>query len=218
MSGMADEIQRRMEADGALRDADAAPGTGDGGQPAPASPPAGELNADTGAGGGTPDTIPYSRFKEVNDRYAELRGFEQLREYGYDPDSLGRLAAFEAQYLQDPIGTWRSMADNLDLPEPLKQALEQHLEAQASGDGAQGEPPAPAQTAPELPKEVQDRLDYVKQLQERDEERAREEQLSRVTGHWDELDKKDGIETPERIKLMAISAMAGSGSETQAVV
>src|SRR5829696_867956 len=164
MSGMANEMQRRIDADGGEGlAADAVPGSG-GSQTEPAPPPAGESNADTGAGGGLPDTVPYARFKEVNDQYSELKGYKTLAEYGYDPDSLGRLAAFESSYLQDPINTWKAMADNLDLPEELKAALDQHL---AGGDPdpapavAEGTPAA-VPAVVDQPPEVKEALDYVR--------------------------------------------------------
>src|SRR4051794_14505307 len=107
MSGMADEMRARMEADGGagLPGGDTGASPGNAGEPPITEPPtAGSSNTDTGSGNGAPDTIPYARFKEVNDRYAELKPFEELTSFGYDADSLRRLAAFEAGYLQDPYG------------------------------------------------------------------------------------------------------------------
>jgi hypothetical protein len=223
MSGMAREMQQRIDADGgAGLDADAVPGT-DGRQPAPAPPPAGESNADTGAGEGLPDTVPYARFKEVNDQFSELKGYKTLSEYGYDPDSLGRLAAFESQYLQDPIGTWRQMADNLDLPEELKTALDQHFAGgtTVAPAAAEGAPPAVAPTT-EQPAEMKEALEYFRQQKEREARDAEQAQLGRVLSHWDVLDEADGVTIPddpeqkaayERVRLMAISSVASSGQE-----
>src|SRR3954465_12667336 len=104
MSGLADEMSRRMAEDGGAglppeSPGDVVPGN-EGRSPTPAAPPAGESNADTQPDAGHTDTIPYARFKEVNDRLAELRPFEELTTYGCDADSLRRLAAFETGYMQ----------------------------------------------------------------------------------------------------------------------
>jgi hypothetical protein len=206
---MASEIQARLDADGGAGLVDntgVVPGSG-GDPPAPVAPPAGESNTDTATGGQVPDTIPYARFKEVNDRYNDLKGFETLKEYGYDSDSLSRLAAFEAQYLQAPIETWRTMADNLDLPQEVKDAIDAHL---ASGR-AEGAPPANDPKPPELSPEVKERLDYVDQLRAREQEREQQASLQRVVAAWDELDKADNVKTTERVKLMAIAAVARDG-------
>jgi hypothetical protein len=209
MTGMADEMARRMAEDGV--DPGAAPGN-EGGIPPDQQPPsAGTSNADT-ADGRTPETIPYARFKEVNDRYTSLKDFEELANYGYDADSLRRLAAFEASYLQDPTGTVAAMTDNLDLPQEAKDAIREQLRAAVADGSAEGESSddgTPA--AAPLPPEVQERLQYVDQLREREAEQAREAQLQAVVAAWDELDKKDEIKTPEKIKLMAISATAQGG-------
>lgn len=222
MSGMADEMTRRLEEDGGAGlpegGAGAASGTDGGRQPAPAPPPAGESNTDTGADGRIPDTIPYARFKEVNDNLSSLKGFEPLVEFGYDPDSLGRLAAFEQQYIQDPVGVWASMMDNIDLPQELKDAVAQHVESargtDASGAGrANGEPSTEGKPqALELPDDVKKKLEYVDHMQAREAEAERNAQLDRVVSHWDELDKQDGIETPKDLQFRMIAAMAGSGA------
>jgi DNA-binding protein H-NS len=208
MSGMADEMARRIAEDGG--DLGAAPGNEGGTPPEPQSPPAEALSTDT-TDGRTPETIPYARFKEVNDRYQGLKDFEELQGYGYDADSLRRLAAFESSYLQDPTGTTAAMVDNLDLPQEAKDAIKEHLGAQNPGS-AEGEPSTvDTPAAAPLPPEVQERLQYVDQLRAREEEQAREAQLQAVVAAWDELDKKDEIKTPEKMKLMAIAATAQSG-------
>jgi hypothetical protein len=198
--------------------AGAAPGADGGSQAAPPAPPAGESNADIAGRGGAPDTIPYARFKEVNDSLTSLKGFEPLIEFGYDPDSLGRLAAFEQQYIADPVGTWASMTDNIDLPQELKDAVAQHLESVrgngASGAGrADGEPSGDAKPTLELPDDVKQKLEYVDRLAAKEAEAERNAQLDRVVSHWDELDKQDGLETPKDLQFRMIAAMAGSGQQ-----
>lgn len=219
MGSMADEMSRRIAEDGGagLPDGDGAgvpPGNEDGRQVAPPAPPAGESNADN-AGGNVPDTIPYARFKEVNDRLGELRGFEELTQYGYDADSLRRLATFETQYLQDPIGTVQSMASTLELPQEIIDAIEAH-KASLTGDGsgpAGGKTDGDAQQPTALPPEVQKRLEYVDRLQAREEDARQEAQLQAVVQAWDGMDEKDKVKTPERVKLAMIAATANSGVE-----
>jgi len=209
MSGMADEMARRIAEEGG--DLGAAPGNEGGIPPDQQTPPAEASNTDT-SDGRTPETIPYARFKEVNDRYGELKPFEELVSYGYDADSLRRLAAFEASYLQDPTGTTAAMVDNLDLPQDAKDAIKEQLGAQsgsAEGESSTVDTPAEAPISPE----VQKRLEYVDQLQAREAEQAREAQLQAVVAAWDELDKRDEIKTPEKMKLMAIAATAQGGGD-----
>jgi hypothetical protein len=209
---MADEMARRIAEDqgaGLPQETDRAPGTGgDSGRQSP--PPAGESNTDTG--GAPPETIPYARFKEVNDRYQSLKDFEQLTEYGYDPDSLGRLAAFEAQYLHDPVGTWAALADNLDLPDDLAAAVKAHVSNSPSVVPAQGEPPAGNRSTPDYPEEVKNALEYVGQLKQREESAKEDELLASTLSYWDKLDEEDSIKkTPESMQLAIISAISNSG-------
>jgi hypothetical protein len=223
MSGMANEMQRRMEADGGAGLTDEVPGNEGGSQPPGTPPAAGPSTTDTGVAGGPPDTIPYARFKEVNDRLnearTELSGYETLRGYGYDPDSLGRLAAFETQYLQDPNGTWKMMADNLDLPQEVKDAITQYMGESTPDQPAAEETPAQPQTRAELSPEDRARLEYVDRMQQREAEAETARQLDGVLAAWDQLDTQDSFEVRdedrpayERMRLMAISATAGSGT------
>src|SRR4249919_2010217 len=189
MSGMADEMARRIAEDqgaGLPQETDRAPGTGGASGQAP-PPPAGESNTDTG--GATPETIPYARFKEVNDRYQQLKDFEQLTEYGYDPDSLGRLAAFEAQYLHDPVGTWAALADNLDLPDDLAAAVKAHVAGNTppANVPAQGEPSEGNGSQNDYPDEVKSALEYVKELKTREESAQEDELLASTLSYWDKL-------------------------------
>lgn len=226
MSGMANEIQARMAADGIGPDGQVS-GTGaerpaqePGGVPgntgANVPPPAGAINTDTGTQGGPPDSIPYARFKEVNDRLAGLRGYEELSQYGYDADSLRRLASFEQQYQADPIGVWRSMAVNLDLPQEIMDTVNRYADA-GSSQQAEGQTNSPDPNAPAVPADVQKRLDYVDQMMQRDEQQQREAALDRVVAAWDEMDNRDGVTTPKRTQLTYIAAMASRTSDGRAV-
>jgi hypothetical protein len=217
---MASEIQARIEADGGL---DAVPGTGETpGTPAPAAAPTTPDSA-----GGPPESIPYARFKEVNDQLQNLKPYEELQQYGYDPDSLGRLAAFEAQYMTDPIGTWLALSSDLDLPQEVKDALEAVGSAtpatpatpgEASPSGA--EPTTPPTPPAELPEDVQRTLQWAQQRMAEEQQQAANAQteavLSATTGHWDKLDEADSLKTPDNIKLTFISAAAARGGFTSA--
>lgn len=203
---MADRMQAQIEADGGLEGEAAVPGTGT--EDAPTTP-AGAENTDTSRGG-PPETIPYSRFQEVNSRYQDLRGYEQLAEYGIEPDSAVRLASFEAAYIEDPKGIINTLIESQqDLSDETKAAmrelLQAHARAGAQGDDDEGEGEAA------IPPEVAERLAYVDQLRQRDLEAESQQRLDLVVRHWDGLDEQDGLDVPERTKLVWISAAAGRG-------
>ena|SRR5215831_14762183 len=206
MSGMADEMAARMAAEGQAP-AGEVPGSTGG-----AVPPAGAINTDTAQGQGPPESIPYARFKEVNDRLAGLRGYEDLAQYGYDADSLRRLASFEQQYQADPIGVWRSMATNLDLPPDVLEAINRFADAPPgvshAEDNGQVDPTAP----PPVSAEDRRRLEYVDRIMARDEEDSREAMLDRVLAAWDDMDARDGVQTTKRTQLTWVAAMAGNRS------
>jgi hypothetical protein len=192
-----------MRADEVDPDAGAVPGSG--APETPPAPPAAEpYTPDSGADGGTPESIPYARFKEVNDRYAAIKPFEDLTALGYDADSLRRLAEFEAAYIQDPIGTVESLARTLELPEDVIEgivAAKAGANPTVPAEGIEEPPPAPAQMSPE----DKQRLEYVDQLQKREQEATANAQLNAVISAWDELDTADEHVIPERLKLMAIA-------------
>lgn len=220
MGEAADRMQAAIDADGGAGlpgGSDVVPGADGGNPPASADPPAGALNTDT-ADRGTTETVPYARFKEVNDQLGELKGLKPLLEYGYDPDSLGQLAAFNEFYISDPIGALKAMAANIDLPQDVKDRLEA-LEAPAapSSGRADGEPSGDGSRSVELPPEVQRRLDYVDRLQQREAEEFQNAQLDRAVSHWDKLDKADDLETTEQMKLNLISAAGRSGQQFETI-
>jgi len=202
---MADEMAARMAAEGQAP-AGEVPGSTGG-----AVPPAGAINTDTAQGQGPPESIPYARFKEVNDRLAGLRGYEDLAQYGYDADSLRRLASFEQQYQADPIGVWRSIGANLDLPPEVMDVVNRFADnptpppaAEANGQVDQQPPPISA--------EDRRRLEYVDQMMAREEEDSREAMLDRVLAAWDDMDTQAGVQTTKRTQLTWIAAMAGNRS------
>lgn len=231
MSGMADEIAARMEQDGAGSEAPA-PGNERETPNQPAEPSAGTSNTDN-AQGATPETVPYARFKEVNDQLASLKGYATLNEYGYDPDSLGQLAAFEARFMADPIGTYRELGNRIDLPDEVKAALEildtspddrgQNQgggDGGSSSDGADDEQPPPS-WAKELLDDKRQREEEARTYAQQEEEEALDAQLDSVLDHWRSLDKADKLTdeegnstTPEHLMLTHISAAAARGGYT----
>jgi hypothetical protein len=207
---MADRMQAQIEADGGLEGDAAVPGTGMADQP---DSPAGAQNTDTGQGG-PPETIPYSRFQEVNSRYQALKGYEELEQYGIEADSALRLANFEAAYMQDPRGTIATLVESQqDLSDEQKAVMKQLLTDSASA-GAQDSDNEGATDAT-IPPEVAQRLAQVDQIMQERAEAESQQRLDIVVRHWDGLDEKDSLDVPERTKLVWISsAAAGGGYET----
>jgi hypothetical protein len=209
---MADRMAAQIAEDGGVGDADggAAPTPGTGREDSGAQP-AGAENTDSQRQG-PPESIPYSRFQEVNTRLNELKGYEALAEYGIEPDSAVRLANFEAAYVSDPKGIIGSLIDNQqDLSEGDKAAMKALLSREA-------DPPAGAQGDDEegkgevaLPPDVVERMQYIDQLRAREAEATSNLQLDHVVGHWNGLDKQDSLEVPERTQLVWIQAAAGRG-------
>ena len=241
MGNMAAETAARMREDGIDPSSQIVPGAPDdgrfgegtpGGEPAvapgneggvPATPPAatpsaGTQNAETSAVG-EPGPIPYARFKEVNDRYSSLRGYEELQELGYDPDSLGRLAAFEAQYIRDPKTTVATLVDGLeDLPPESKAAIAQYLGVQLD-DGVPSGPGAPSEDDGQqssLSPEDQEVLKWARERraseQQEAESQANNERLDVVVNAWKAKDGEDQIPSPPDHRLLAfVSAAAARG-------
>src|SRR5215471_11780857 len=203
MSGMANEMEARMNEAGLPPEGEV-PGNVGG-----AVPSAGTSNTEA-AQGRTPESIPYARFKEVNDRLATLRGYEDLAAYGYDADSLRRLASFEQQWQADPIGVWKSMAVNLDLPQEMMDAINAYGVTPPAPQQAEGTTDGLGGPNSGLSAEDRQRLEYVDQVRARDENTARENALDRVLAAWDSMDQRDGVKTSRRTQLTWISAMAGS--------
>lgn len=171
-------------------------------------PSAGDEKTDTGS---PPENIPYARFKEVNDQYRELKGFSPIAEAGYDPDSVGRLVAFEQAYREDPTGTISSVVESMDLPDTTKNAIMGLL-----GNGETGASETTDDTEPDEPPT------WAKPLIEDHESRQQAEEtayyqglLNSAISHWKKLDEKDGLTgeqaTPDRIILRQIRASVDDG-------
>lgn len=209
MGEMADRMAAIAAAEGgdpaAQPGAVAEPGTQE--RPPPAAEPS------TTDRGGPPEAIPYARFQEVNSRYTELRPYEQLAELGIEPDSAVRLANFEAAYMADPGAVIADLIEHQqDLPAETRAAIKTLLARDAAatpGKGAQGDEGTGDDV--QLPPDVAEKLKYIDTIRARDEEADRQQRLDVVVRHWDGKDKEDGIEVPERTKLVWIQAAAGRG-------
>lgn|SRR5215471_876821 len=232
MSSMAGEIAARMAEDGVNPRESFSPGAEAGPVPAvdvppteapgasvpgneggistptpPAPPSAGTQITDTPADG--PGPVPYARFKEVNDQLVSLKGYSELASYGYDPDSLGRLAAFEAQYVQDPTGTIGLLVDDLDLPQEAKASIK---EALAMPTGQSEEPVEEELATASLSSEDRELLDWARGARERESQAASEAQLDSVVNAWKALDKEEAVRTPPDHRVLTfISAAAARG-------
>jgi|SRR5215472_6997479 len=206
MGEMADRMQAAIEADGGVEGDAAVPGTGTEDTP---TTPRGD-NTDTGRSG-PPETIPYSRFQEVNSQYQALKQYEELAQYGIEPDSAVRLANFEAAYVQDPKGIISSLIDGQqDLSDETKAAMRSLLQQEARA-GAQDLEDGEQNGAAAIPPDVQRRLEQVDQIMQEREAADQQARLDIVVRHWDGLDKQDGVDVPERTKLVWISAAAARG-------
>ena len=184
-----------------------APGTGDGeAQTPPAAEP---KTTDTS---GPPETIPYGRFKEVNDA---LRPYKELEEFGYSPDDLRQLAEWDAAFQNDPAGTWLEIAKQLDMPDEVKEAIMRHQEASTTDSAPvtpPGEKPKEGEQEEEKPPAwAQEILDWKRETDKADEDAAFDEMLTGVVSWWKEEDKKQGISTPDEQMLSLIIAHSAKG-------
>jgi hypothetical protein len=202
-------------------DTQGAPVGGTGGAPAAQTPtqPAGASNTDRSAAG-PPDTIPYTRFKEVNEKYQELKQFEQLQELGYTADSLQGLAEFEASLYTDPAETWLSLGERLDdLPQDVKDVIARHRDGNAGAAGEESIAPNPQAVGDSPPAWAEPLLDDYQDRQVQAEDAARRQTLDSILGKWDQADKDEGIrETPVSVKLSFIAAHAGQGTSEEEIL
>jgi len=172
-------------------------------------PSAGTQNTDTGQGDGPPETIPYSRFKEVNDQLGELRPYKDLQNLGYDADSLRQLAEFEAGFQADPARTWLTIADNIEqLPPEVKEAVKRHLGSAPSGDSSSqsGQSSQDGDGEPASVKELRAKLDRLEQSdverQRREASDASNQILDGVMAAWRSADEADGLKPLSEQKML----------------
>lgn len=204
-----------------LGGSDPVPGTEEPATPEVTPPSDETLNADTR--GTTPESVPYSRFKEVNDARRSLEEavapIAELEQLGYPVAELQRLVQWETEFAQDPVQAWLSTARSIEnLPDAVKEAI-------AALDGAAptttpqsteppGSEPKPAEPAevPEWAQKIIDREAAREQQEQEAAERAQAEAakaagaaaLESITEAWKEMDEKDGIKTPEKTMLAHI--------------
>lgn len=186
---------------------------------------AGTQNTDTGQGGGTPETIPYSRFKEVNDKYSSLRPFEELQTLGYDADSLRQLAEFEAGFLADPVSTWVRIAGGIEnLPPDLKEAVQRHMGGSSSGDnGSSASKSQDGEDEPASVKELREKLNRLEetevQRQQREASEASNRMLDNVLASWRAADEEAGVKSPSEDRMLTfIAAHARGATNPQDIV
>jgi hypothetical protein len=221
------EVRARMAADGVdmtaqvpVNDPGGSPAQGTGeGQPTPTAPvtsPAGVSNADDGSQTGPPETIPYSRFSEVNGRLRDLQPYEVLQTMGIDPDSAVRLASFEQEYMRDPRGTLSALIDQQsDLPDSQKTALKALLDPSGSVGDVARTPEGNGDDPVQLPAEDRELLDWARNARSRESEQESQARLDLVVRHWQQQDERDGITVPPRQRLLYIQGAAGSGQQFQ---
>lgn len=205
-----------------------APGTGEASGEAPPDTGAGPSIPDSG--GSPPQTIPYTRFKEVNDARREIESrlepYTELEAMGYGPEDLRRLADWETQYALDPTGTWLQHATTLDdLPQEVKDAVAKHASSGSQGTGesgpaassGDGEPGggAPQAESGEPPEWAKPLIADFTSRKEAEVRQANSDALDGLLSQWDDLDKADGLVdsdgkslTPMESKLAHIGAAA----------
>ena len=177
-------------------------GTGEG-SAAPAGQPAGASNTETPAGG-VPETVPYPRFKEVNDAY---RPFKEMADaYGADADSMRQLLDWDAAFAADPSNAWLQVGEAyLDqLPPPVAEAIRQVRSGNSGEGGDQGPKTGAASEVaqgddpPEWFKRWEKEsysktAETVQQREEREAEDARQALLDDILDQWEQQDKAEGV-------------------------
>lgn len=201
--------------------APAVPGTGEAASEIDPQPPSG---AHPVAEQDPPGPIPYSRFKEVNDARRTLeeriQPYTELEEFGYPVADLQRLAQWEQEYMQDPVGTWLRQADQIEgFPEELKAAISAHAAGGAQGNGQSDGPPATPETddqSDEPPAWAQPLIQDHQTRQEREQAEAISSFYDGLVDTWKQIDQDQGISTPDaaiHAHLAAASPQAGSAEE-----
>lgn len=198
-------------------------------EPTTAAPPAEAPNTDQQQRDLGP--IPYSRFKEVNDRRRILE--EQIQPYvdleaaGYGVEDLHRLAAWEREFQQDPTSVWLRQAVDLDLPEAVKAAITAHIGAEPpkGNPAADAGPPSPKDQTPgqETGSSAEDAPpDWAKPLLEdlhaRRDTQAKEAlqgTLDAIISTWEQLDKdQDVAPASQALMLRYIQTSEGDDPAT----
>lgn len=196
------------------------PGTGEG-TPAPSEgqPPPGETTETPSQDHGP---VPYSRFREVNDRRRaledQLQPLVELESMGYDAANLQRLVAWEQEYSQDPVGAWLTHAESLEgLPEPVKQAIEAAKGNPPADGGPPGSAPDSGEGENDVPAWGRMLVDDFEARKTAEEQAAHRGIVDAMLNAWRETDEKLGIVTPDEQMLMYIQASASDGGDPQEI-
>jgi hypothetical protein len=199
-----------IEADGG-----SAPGTE--GTPAPqtqSSQPAEASTTEMGTESSTPDSVPYSRFKEVND---QLRPWKEFQEFGHDANSLRQLVEWERSFNLDPAASWMSVAEQIEqLPQNVRDAVMMNLQAQGSQNpspnASEGETTPTGEEPPEWARPL---IEDYQSRTEREEQKANDQALESMLDWWTEQDKSDGIQSPD--KKYMLTFISGNSGEADSL-
>lgn len=187
------------------------------------TPPAGAQNTDTSGGGAPPETIPYSRFKEVNDQLVALKDYKPLADIGYDADSLRRLAEFEVQFKTDPVTTWFAIAAEMEnIPPEIKEAAQRHLNSSSNtpvdmtpkpGDGASGDEEMP-EWAKRLAQTTEGLTEAERARAQREAESANNQLLDGIMEKWRSADEAAQIKSPDDRKMLTFIIAHARGASS----
>lgn len=191
-----------------------APGTGDTPAPnPPQSPPEAAPSTTEAAGtGAVPETVPYARFKEVNDGY---KPYKELQAMGHTADSLRELAEWERSFDMNPVGSWMAVAEALgdQMPESVREAVAQHRQTTGAATTPPGSvtptqpdngasPPSPEEPPAWAKPLIEDFEGRTNQARED----SNKETLDKIVNWWLAEDKELGIKSPDRKHMLTFIA------------
>jgi len=175
-----------------------------------------------------PGPIPYARFSEVNNQRRaledEIQPFRDLVESGYDADNLQRLAMWEQEYVQDPVGTWLRTAEQIDgLPDEVKAAIAAAGESAASAQGtppADGTPPQQVTASPddELRRQVQELTTDREARLQKEQEEAISAFYDGLVKAWKKIDVEQGIVTPDEAIHAHLAAASPNAARAEDIL
>jgi hypothetical protein len=151
-----------------------------------------------------------------------MEPYRALEDSGYGAADLERLATWEQEYMQDPVGTWLRQAEQIEgLPDAVKAAISA---AGESAGSTQGTPTADG-VSPQTPtapqdEELRQRLATLEADHQTRQQREQEEAISAfydgLVSAWKQIDQEQGIVTPDEsihAHLAAASPNAASAEE-----
>lgn len=200
------------------------PGAVEGDSGTPPAEPAGAENTVT-PGGSDPGPVPYSRFKEVNEARRTLeesyRPYADLEQIGYGADDFQRLAAWETEFMQDPVATWMNQAASIEgLPQSVKDAIAASKAEAPKGNPSDADAGPPTPTEPsdqtpgtEPPEWAKPLLQDHQQRTEAQQRSAEDAVLNAITNAWNTIDEGQGIITPPSMMLRYLQDAQGQTAE-----